>query len=204
MKKMLYLILPALFLSAGVNYSFAQVKEIKELSKEQLSKIEQENKQLNEFKKELDKTLTQVKTQKDSQLQQDPLPKGFNQAQEIFFGQRFNLQEIVPIFKDKPLAASFFKLKLDRDYVFSRLPFDKSFLWENFLGKYAYKFTFELVKTQEGPYLLTKVEPIESKEPTVPYAYMEFTNKYNAIFFSGYAQAMDPTDSGGFSFEILK
>ena len=204
MKKMLYLILPALFLSAGVNYGFAQVKEIKELSKEQRNKIEQENKQLNELKQELDnkQKANEEKIYGEYMLKTpQTLQLVLEEATEINFNQRVNLQELV----SPNQTIKNFKLKLNKGKTYNLLdqknfnPTNKLFvqyLWNDFLGKYSYEFTFTLLDDKAGEhFLLINVKPIACKEPTVPYVYVEFNDKGNLITYNGMAYAMD-THSG--------
>lgn len=208
MKKILYFVLPAIFLVASAGNGFAQIKELKQLSSEQLNQIKQGNEQVNKIKQELNnkQKANEEKVYGEYMLKNpSPLQLLLEKATEINFKQRVSLQELVSPHQATKIGAKNFKLKLNKEKTYTLLDqknFNQTnkpyvqYLWNEFLGKYSYEFTFNLADNQAGEhFLLINIKPIACEEPTVPYAYVEFNDEGNFITYNGMAYAMD-THSG--------
>lgn len=209
MKKMLYLILPALFLATGANFAFAQNKEIKTLTPEEKARFEEQKQKLEEQRQQTDSLRQQIEAQKNTlessfkALTLEPkrswaLPENdLLKAKKITAGEKINLQGMLFNEENKETAEpKYYKLKLDENakYVLLDPKTSKeseqnsvSWVWNDFLGKYEYEFNFKLVFPQtRNSYLLIKITPVLSKdnEPTLPIIHIafNFTEKGDIVY----------------------
>lgn len=202
MKNIKYFVLSFFIVPLLISSAFAQQKE--NSSQEKVLVIESIPKQeiqmlLNAVREENTAKNKEIR----KQIQQTP--------KEINFGQRINLQEIVSTENIEKIEEVSFKLNLKpgKNYTLVDLKTNKeaenntcSFLWNSFLGKYEYSFTFTLVKDTQAPYLIIKVNPVLTKEPTLPYAYAVFNVYDKEIRFGAMAYAID--GHSGFEYPLIK
>ncbi len=144
-------------------------------------------------------------------LQQNPLPKGFEKAEEIYFKQRIDLTGLVPQQgSNKALTPKYFKLKLDSKKTYVLIDLEDltekqtkktSFTWKDFKGTYGYTFYFELVKNPQM-YLFIKIEPFAKEGNEVPYAFAAFDDYQSEITFEAMAYGDAPYK--GFIKNILR
>ena len=202
MKNIKYFVLSFLILPLLISAAFAQQKEnasqekilvLKNLTKQEIQTL------LNEAKEE------NIAKNKEIKEISQQTPK------EIYFGQRISLQEIVSTENTEKTEGVSFKLNLKpgKNYTLMDLNTNKEvennssrFLWNSFLGKYEYSFTFTLVKNTQEPYLYIQVKPVPTKEPTIPYAYMVFNADDKEIRFGAMAYAID--GHSGFGYPLIK
>ena len=204
MKKMLYVVLPTLFLSLCAGNIFAQTHEIKSLTQEQ--------------KEALAKSLEETKAKQEKINGKDMLDldlKSMVNAQEITVGEKINLQDI--LFKDnrETPETKYYKLKLAKGGKYTLLdqktkqPSEEksvSWVWNDFLGKYEYAFDFRILESkteQDNSYLFIAITPVLSKdnEPTLPVIHVAFNfNEKGDITYGGHAYAID--GHGGFDSKL--
>lgn len=190
MKKMSYIVLPTLLLLAGTITGFAGNLP---------SEIKKDLPKFKNFKQEVSVAKEEQQKMRSQGIIVTPA------GTEISFNQRIDLQAIVSPHKTDKIEAKTYKLKLNKEKTYALLE-QKNFTetkekfvkwhWNDFLGKYSYEFTFSLASDSEGEkFLMIDINPISSDEPTVPYAYVSFSQNENDIYYSGMAYAMD-THSG--------
>lgn len=205
MKKMLYLILPALFLAAGANFAFAQVKEIKTLTPEQRENLAAGKEKIKALTENLEQEKTRINGEyymkTDKQIMIEEMEKDAAAGFPIY---KFKLGETIDFkkFYDKNEAKSVYiiiNLKPNKNYVLIDPKTQEvltqrtmQYTWDNFTGMYNYIFHFALA-TGDNPYILIRLEPIKTEEKTIPaklYGYsMENQNK--TIDLHLFANAID-------------
>jgi|GEM_PF-3287706 hypothetical protein len=189
MKNFFCLCLTSLFVISMTNFTFAK-----------------KNAGITTSSTQLKSKIVQTKNQ-----QQNPLPKGFNEATEIYFKQRIDLEEIAYDSRDNVSApVKFFKIKLDGTKSYSLIDLENmeisrtkktSLTWKDFKGAYGYKFDFELVKSKEQ-YLFIKIEPFAKEGEKIPYAYAVFNNYQKEVTFEAMVYEENPYK--GFIKKILE
>ncbi len=194
MKKVSYLILPAIFLSICAVSVFAQNNKpatnkesktpattINVLSKEEFDNM---NKEMERIKQEMEATRQQIEAQKNT-LESMTINSNINMAQVekdlalllnakgIKAGEKIDLQNILFTNNEEKPETKYYKLKLDENaqYVLLDPKTSKeskepvSWVWNDFLGKYEYEFNFRLIFPQtEQAHLLIKITPVLSKD----------------------------------------
>ena len=204
MKKFFCFIFIFLFIICAKSNLFAQNVMLQTINIAQI--IETLDKNLLE---RLENILKQEKYKADK-TQQNPSFKNLAQAKEIYPEQRIDLADICPPYNNY-LEPKFFKLALDKNknYVLIDLKTDQeaqtkqvTFSWKNLEGQYGYNFTFEVMLTEQKPYLLIKVEPFIKVGKDCPYTFISFTNQTQNITFT--AMVYGKESYGGFIKNILR
>ena len=219
MKKILCLILPALFLTAGAGKALAQNKSNSEVQNavirvgligaEIAGKTDPAMTEAYKANKNFVQKMDAIKQENQKYTQQTQQDINIlNKATEITPGQRIDLQDILFTGNQEKPETKYYKLKLvkgakyillDQKTFAGTTENSVSWLWNDFLGKYEYAFNFQLFTETETPYLLIVINPVLSKdnEPTLPVIYVAFNfNEHGDITYGGHAYAID--GHGGF------
>lgn len=207
MKKMLYLILPALFLAAGANFAFAQVEEIKTLTPEQREALAAGKEKIKALTANLEQEKTRINGEYMAINPKQAVIEEMVKEQEAVGGfpiYKFKLGETIDFkkFYDKNEAKSVYiiiNLKPNKNYVLidpkTREVLTQrtmQYTWDNFTGMYNYIFHFALA-TGDNPYIVIRLEPIKTKEQTIPaklYGY-SMENQDKTIDLHLFANAID-------------
>lgn len=154
---------------------------------------------------------TKAPTEPSKIQQQNPLPTGFDSAEEIYFKQRIDLSNLVSISDiDSSLKPRFFKLKLDNTKQYTLINLETmtelqtqktSYTWKNLKSAYGYKFSFELIKYPSA-YLFIKIEPFAKEEKDIPYTFVSFNTYQSDITIEAISYCDNPYT--GFIKNILK
>lgn len=186
MKKVFYILLASLFILSLQNISFAKKNTAQNLSSKNIM----------------------AKVKNVQAKQQKPLPKGFEEAEEIYFRQRIDLSGLVET--QNPKKLNFFKLKLESAKTYSMIDLATMqesaskktfFTWQDLNGQYGYKFSFEIVKDKEQ-YLFITIEPFAKEGKDIAYAYAAFYLNQKVITFE--AMAYEDSPYKGFIKKILE
>ena len=174
MKKILFLILPSLFLVLGAG------KDISSFN----TKNDAQNKQmLSDLKNLLEsskKDNEKENIQKESPDESESTEIAFNQEVVIQAADSKNIRKL--IFKLNLPEQEEFKL-VDPKTRYTTDDDQISWQWNELSGQYIYKLTIKLVPEQN--YVLIITEPIERRELGLPFVAFTFVKKGDIIYLNG-------------------
>ena len=139
---------------------------------------------------------TKAPTEPSKIQQQNPLPTGFDSAEEIYFKQRIDLSNLVSI-SDNTKQYTLINLETMTELQTQKT----SYTWKNLKSAYGYKFSFELIKYPSA-YLFIKIEPFAKEEKDIPYTFVSFNTYQSDITIEAISYCDNPYT--GFIKNILK
>ncbi len=168
MKKKLLYVLPAIFLAFFTASAFAQNKDtIKQDTSLSFNNLQQQTQELKE-------KLNQQKTEAENTSMENAEEE--NLVFPIYkydLGQTINLKDFIKQGEAKSVYL-IIRLRPGKTYTLfdpkTKKPIEEKtskYVWNNFTSKYNFSFSFALA-TGTNPYIAILLEPIKTKEPTIP------------------------------------